>query len=101
MDAPGLNSAHDTSGIPVDERAEPIVPPRPDVELVKGRQPVAVRRPDELEVLPHQHGRFAARVARIPLVGEHEKFDADEEQPRSALLVDQELGRRRIDQRRP
>ena len=84
-------------GVPVHERPEAIVPPRPDVEFVEGREPVAVRRPDELEVLTHQHGRIAAGMAGIPLVGEHEKFDADEEQPRPALLVDQELGRRRVD----
>src|SRR5256885_11827755 len=79
-------------GVPVDEGAERIVLPRPDVQLVEGRQAVAIRRADELKVLPHQHGRRAVRVARVPLVREHEKLDADEVQLRPSLLVDQQFG---------
>jgi hypothetical protein len=32
-------------------------------------------------MLTHQHRRLSARVAGIPLIGEHEELDADEVQP--------------------
>src|SRR5262249_59349233 len=56
--------------VPVRERAQRIVLPRPHVQRVERRQPEAVWRVEEVKELSIQLGRM--RVILVPVGGEHQ-----------------------------